>query len=264
MIFQKYGYDFRDYSSAHVRRRISNILNKYEYSHISQLKRSILENKQVFDDFLNDFSINVTEMFRDPGFFKAIRERVVPVLRSYPYINIWHAGCASGEEVYSMAILLYEEGLFDKCLLYATDFNKNILIKAAKGKYLNRQVQLHINNYNEAGGTKSFSDYYRTEDDNIILDNKIKRNIIFSEHDLTRDGSFGDMHLIICRNVLIYFNKQMQEKVIRLFHKNLIPNGYLCLGTKESLIMSPLKDSFELENIKQKIYIKSENRKNER
>jgi len=234
-MYLKYGYDFRDYSRAHMKRRIKNRLGLSGFESISAMQHEMLTNQSFFDKILPDFSINVTEMFRDPDVFSFIRKEVVPLLKTYPQLKIWHAGCSTGEEVYSMAILLKEEGLYDRCQIYATDFNENVLEMAKEGIFPLEVVKDYTKNYIEAGGKESFSDYYIAKYESIILDQSLKKNIIFAQHNLVTDQVFGQMHLVICRNVMIYFNNELQERVINLFSESLRPGGVLCLGTKETL-----------------------------
>lgn len=251
-IYQKYGYDFRNYSREHIKRRIKHRLVLSNFDSISQMQYRILYDKSFFHTVLRDFSINVTEMFRDPSFYRAIREYVIPVLKTYPFIKIWHAGCSTGEEVYSMAILLKEEGLYDKALLYATDFNEHVLHKAKEGIYPIDNIRKCEMNYLEAGGKSCFSDYYVTKYDSVIFHDYLKEKIIFADHNLVTDGVFGEMNMIICRNVLIYFNKELQNHVIKLFYDSLCYGGFLGLGSKESMRFTKYYDRYES-------YIREEN-----
>jgi chemotaxis protein methyltransferase CheR len=256
-IKMKYGYNFSEYSRAHIKRRIRNRLVKSGMNNILELAHRVLEDEDFFRTVLLDFSINVTEMFRDPHFFNYLRKSIIPVLESYPQIKIWHAGCSSGEEVYSMAILLKECGLYDRCQIYATDFNEKILEKAKDGIYSLEAIKEYTKNYILAGGTNSFSDYYLAKYDNAILENDLKKNLTFAQHNLVTDGSFGEMNLIICRNVLIYFNRSLQNRVDGLFLDSLVKGGYLCLGSKETLSYSDVADQFDTISGEFKIYRKS-------
>ncbi len=253
---KKYGYNFSEYSRSHIKRRIKNRVAISGMNNILELTHSVLENEDFFRDVVLDFSINVTEMFRDPQFFKYIRESVIPVLESYPQIKIWHAGCSSGEEVYSMAILLKECGLYDRCQIYATDFNGKIIEKAKSGIYSLEAIKEYTKNYILAGGTQSFSDYYIAMYDHAILELDLKKRITFAEHNLVTDGSFGEMNLIICRNVLIYFERGLQNRVNKLFSNSLIKGGYLCLGSKETLVYSDVINTFDTISEEYKIYRK--------
>lgn len=255
-IYMKYGYDFRDYSKASLKRRIEQRLLRSGLPNYSYMQHKILNDQSFFETLFLDLSINVTEMFRDPLFYKAIREIVVPVLKTYPHIKIWHAGCSTGEEVYSMAILLQEEGLLDKALIYGTDVNEIVLEKAKEGIYPLERIKEYTLNYQKAGGKESFADYYTAKFDAAIMDSELKKNLVFSQHNLATDNDFGEMHLIMCRNVLIYFNKELQSRVIGLFHESLIRKGLLCLGSKESTRFSKYAKNFTDMVPEQKIYQK--------
>lgn len=255
-IYLKYGYDFRDYSKGHIKRRILNRLYLSGLSSISEMQNRVIYDKSFFNTILHDFSINVTEMFRDPSFYRAIRENVIPVLKTYPFIKIWHAGCSTGEEVYSMAILLKEEGLLNKTQIYATDFNEIVLQKAKEGIYSVENIKDYTYNYHQSGGNEIFLNYYTVKYNSVIFDESLKKKIIFADHNLVTDGVFGEMNLIICRNVLIYFNKELQNHVIKLFYDSLCNGGILGLGSKESLRFSEYDDKFETYVEEEKIYRK--------
>jgi chemotaxis protein methyltransferase CheR len=255
-IFEKYGYDFRNYSQAHVKRRIMNRFNISGLKTLSEMNHEIIYNPKFADALLMDLSITVTEMFRDPSFYQALREEVIPVLRHYSFIKIWHAGCSSGEEVYSMAIILKEEGLYDKTQIYATDFNPYIIRQAKEGLYpINRMKEFTVN-YQKAGGMGSFSDYYTASNETAKLLDALKKNIVFATHNLVTDSVFAEVNLVVCRNVLIYFDRQLQDKVIRLFIDSLPGGGILCLGSKESLQFSDHYEVFNPLIGEEKIYIK--------
>ena len=255
-VFQRYGYDFRSYAAASLKRRVNNLLAKMNYRSISDLIPAVLRDKSVFEALAYNLSITVTEMFRDPFVYKAIREKVVPYLKTYPFIKIWHAGCATGEEVYSFAILLKEEGLYDRAQIYATDFNDVALAKAKEGIYATNLIRNYTQNYQQAGGKASFSDYYHSRYDSAILSKDLKKNITFANHNLATDSIFGEMHLIICRNVLIYFDRKLQNRVFELFQESLIHGGYMCLGTKETIQFSGIERGFDVIAKKEKIYQK--------
>lgn len=255
-IHMKYEYDFRDYSRAHMKRRIQNRMILDGFSNVSEMLHKILYDKEFFNLVLTDFSINVTEMFRDPSFYKAFRENVIPILKTYPFIRIWHAGCSTGEEVYSMAILLKEEGLYDRAQIYATDFNKLVLEKAKEGIYDIDDIKKYTYNYQKSGGKSSFSDYYIAQYDSVIFDSSLKKKITFAQHNLVNDGVFGEMHVIICRNVLIYFNNEMQSSVIKLFSDSLFNGCFLCLGSKENIKFTTSEENFEDVACSEKIYCK--------
>lgn len=255
-IYLKYGYDFRNYSKASIKRRILHRLSLSGLKTISEMQHKILYDKQFFEILIQDFSIKVTNMFRDPSFYKEIRKKIIPVLKELPFIKIWHAGCATGEEVYSTAILFQEEGLYDKTIIYATDFNEGVIKKAKDGIYSADRLKEYTHNYQKAGGKSSFADYYSAKYDYALIDKSLKKNIVFAEHNLVTDWVFGEMNMIMCRNVLIYFNRDLQNHVIRLFIDSLCKNGFLCLGSKESIRVSEYSDDFVDFIKKEKIYRK--------
>lgn len=261
-IYQLYGYDFRSYSPASMRRRIMHRLTMSGFSTILEMTDRVLRDRQFFVTLLNDLTVNVTEMFRDPEFYKAFREEVVPVLKTFPFIKIWHAGCSTGEEIYSMAILLEEEGLYERAMLYATDIDKNVLAAAKKGIYPIHAFKQYTDNYRRAGGRQSLSDYATARYDSVIMEQRLKRNIVFADHDLATDQVFGEMHVILCRNVLIYFDRPLQQRVFKLFGESLDMGGFLCLGTKESLRFSGNEESFDVVNRSLRIFRKRQMRPN--
>lgn len=253
-IFLKYGYDFRDYSRAHIKRRIIHRCKMEGFEAISQMAHRTIEDKQLFQKVISDFSINVTEMFRDPDFFYKVRKDILPILKSYAHVKIWHAGCSTGEEVYSMAIILKEEECYGRVQIYATDFNERVIDKAKEGIYHINNIRDYTFNYQSSGGKKSFSDYYIANYNYAIIDKYLREKVIFAQHNLTSDGVFGEMNMIVCRNVLIYFGKDLQNKVIKLFYESLCPGGILCLGSKESLRFSDYSEYFEVISESKKIY----------
>lgn len=259
-IHRKYGYDFRQYSQAHTRRRLEHRLHLENMGKFSEMISRVIYEEEFFTQILLDLSINTTEMFRDPWFYKRIREVVIPHLRTYPFLKIWHAGCSAGQEVYSMCILLEEEGLKGRCQVYATDFNDRILAKAKDGIYPMDLVREYSSNYLKAGGTGSLSEYYVAEYNNVVMKRFLKEQVLFSSHNLATDGVFGEMHMICCRNVLIYFNRDLQNRVLELFYDSLCPGGFLCLGTKESMKFSSVADNFEVVCGKEKIFRKKRRR----
>jgi chemotaxis protein methyltransferase CheR len=257
-IYLKYGYDFRNYSKTHLKRRLLGRLSRSKCASVSEMIHQILYNADFFQQVVRDLSINVTAMFRDPAFFKAIREEVVPLLKTYPFIKVWHAGCSTGEEVYSMAILLKEEGLLERSIIYATDFNPIALKQASDGIYPLDKIKEYTENYFKANGKASFSDYFTVEYNSALINKSLKKNIVFSDHNLVTDGIFAEMNLIFCRNVLIYFNRDLQNKVFKMFYDSLIPGGLLCLGTKETLYYSENKKDYKQLhdlNIYKKLYL---------
>lgn len=255
-IYLKYGYDFRSYARASIKRRIKHMLSLSGHKNISEMQYQLLYDVNFFNKLLLNFSINVTEMFRDPKFYKSVREKVIPILKTYPFLKIWHAGCSTGEEVYSLAILLNEEGLHERSQIYATDFNELVLKKAKEGIFPLDRIKEYTSNYQKAGGRESFADYYTAKYDLAQINKSLKKNIVFADHNLTTDSVFGEMNLIMCRNVLIYFNKDLQDRVIKLFHNSLAHFGFLCLGSKEDLRFSKYEDDFEEIIAKEKIYRK--------
>ncbi len=255
-LYQRYGYDFRHYAKASVRRRVRRLATKYGYAHISDMLSPLLHNKTFAQAAIYDFSITVTEMFRDPDFYKAVRVRLIPYLKTFPFIKAWVAGCATGEEVYSLAILLLEEDLYDRTTLFATDFNDGALQKAKAGIYPTEAIRQYTANYQASGGRSSFADYYHAEYQSAIMDQTLKANITFANHNLVTDGVFGEMHLIFCRNVLIYFDKTLQDHVLNLLSESLAHTGFLCLGTKETLRFSAVRDKFKIIDEARKLYQK--------
>jgi len=255
-IYQRYGYDFRQYTQASVRRRVRHILEKSGCTRISEMIPRLLYDEAFSQSVISDFSIAVTEMFRDPEFYSSIRKLVAPYLRTYPFIKVWHAGCATGEEVYSLAIVLQEEGLYDRATIFATDFNEVVLEKAKEGIYPLKDMQQYTLNYQKAGGTRSFADYYHAQYESAIMNQSLKRNITFASHNLATDGVFSEMHLIFCRNVLIYFDRPLQNRVLALFADSLEYGGFLCLGSKESIQFWDGADHFKAVDERNRIYQK--------
>lgn len=255
-IYRKHGYDFREYSKAHIRRRIMNRMAVSGLEDVSQMQSKVLNDETFASELLQDLSITVTEMFRDPVFYRALREKVIPILKTYPFIKIWHAGCASGEEAYSMAILLQEEGLYDRTTIYATDFNQMALNRAKDGTFSNKMIKEYTSNYQLSGGKESFSSYYISNYDNVIMNQSLKKNIVWANHNLVTDSVFAEVHLILCRNVLIYFDINLQNKVQTLFYNSLINGGVLCLGSKESLRFTDLHQQYSELDTKQRIFKK--------
>ncbi|AKG23952.1 CheR family methyltransferase [Calothrix sp. 336/3] len=253
-IYRYYGFDFRNYALASLKRRIWNMIHGEGLTTISGLQEKILHEPQYLDKFVFKLSINFTSMFRDPYFFLSFRNKVVPILKTYPFIRIWHAGCSSGEEVYSMAILLMEEGLYHRSRLYATDMNELVLKKAKSGIFPLEFMKDYTHNYIQSGGKTSFSEYYTAGYDSAIFSQELQTNIVFSMHNLATDGSFNEFHVILCRNVLIYFNKQLQNRVHRLFYESLVRFGILALGKQETIKFTDYENEYEQIEIGQKIY----------
>jgi chemotaxis protein methyltransferase CheR len=244
-VFRLYGYDFRDYAKTSMRRRIANIMKQAEVGTISALQDRVLHDRAAWERFLNGISVNVSAMFRDPSFFLAFRQHAVPVLRTYPFIRIWQAGCSLGEEAYSLAIMLEEEGLYDRSLIYATDINEVSLRQAREAIYPAELMQKYTQNYLPAGGQRSFSEYYTARYDYAMVRPTLQRNIVFSQHNLVSDAPFNEFNVILCRNVMIYFNRGLQERTHSLFHASLAMFGILGLGSRESLRFMPHEHMYE-------------------
>lgn len=255
-VYRRYAYDFRNYARASLKRRIQHVMQQNNFVRITDLLSGLLHDEDIFDRFLTVMSITVTEMYRDPDFYVAVREQVIPFLKTYPYAKIWHAGCATGEEVYSMAIMLEEEGFYDRCQIYATDFNTRALDTAIEGIYPADRIKLFTQNYQKAGGKRAFSDYYVAQYGSAKFSKSLKRNITFAHHNMVSDSAFGEMTLIICRNVMIYFDKTLQGKVLQLFLHSLAPQGILCLGNRESIEHTEVSDHFKTISRSEKIYRK--------
>jgi len=253
-IYRHYGFDFRDYSMPSLRRRIWKRIYAEGLSTISGLVEKVLHDPACMERLLLDLSINTTAMFRDPTFYLAFRQKVVPLLRTYPFVRIWHAGCSTGEEVYSMAILLYEEGLYDRCRIYATDINEAVLQKAKAGIFPIASMQENTSNYIAGGGTGTFSEYYTARYDHAIFRPSLRENVVFAQHNLVTDASFNHFNVIFCRNVLIYFNNALQERVQRLFLNSLEMFGILGLGKKETIRYTSVTDSFDELDADERLY----------
>ncbi len=237
-IYQRYHYDFREYSSASLKRRLALALERFDCDTLSQLQDLVLHHEETFTGLLSFLTVQVSELFRDPSYFKSLRERVVPHLRTYPSLKVWIPGCANGEEVYSMVILFREVGLEDRTIFYATDINAEALKRAEAGRYGLDRIALFTENHRKAGGTTSLSEYYTAAYGSAVFDKTLKNRIVFSDHCLASDEVFAEMHLISCRNVLIYFRKELQDRAIGLFKNSLPRNGFLGIGAKESLRFS--------------------------
>ena len=253
-VYHYYGFDFRNYAPSSLKRRVRRILQSEDLPTISALQDHVLHDPNYLQRFLLGLTVNVTSMFRDPSFFLAFRQQVVPLLRTYPYIRIWHAGCSTGQEVYSMAILLQEEGLYHRCRIYATDTNEAVLKQAKNGIYPLELMQEYTQLYLKAGGTRSFSEYYTAAYGSAMLRSNLRENIVFSQHNLATDGSFNEFNVIICRNVLIYFDRVLQKQVYQLFYESLCKFGILGLGKQESLRLSGYEQYYEEIQRGEKLY----------
>lgn len=255
-IYLKYSYDFRDYALTSQKRRVLHASRQLGCPTISALQEKVLHDPAVFMQLLQYLTIPVSQMFRDPAYFLALRQEVIPFLKTYPSLKIWIAGCSTGEEVYSMAILLKEEGLLDRSIIYATDINPESLDRARKGVFALEHLKAYTANYQKAGGTRSFSDYYTAAYNAALFDRTLIENITFADHSLATDSVFAETHLISCRNVLIYFNKTLQDRAFGLFHESLCHRGFLGLGSKESIDFSAYSSGFEPLVRKERIFRK--------
>ncbi|HEY5806965.1 MAG TPA: CheR family methyltransferase [Povalibacter sp.] len=253
-IYQRFHYDFRQYAIASVRRRLLQALSGMQCESISGLQERLLHDERVFPRLLGYLTIQVTDLFRDPEFFLALRQHVVPLLATYPSIKLWVAGCSTGEEAYSFAILLAEEGLLDRTLIYATDINDESLRKAQAGVYALSRVRQFTLNHRASGGRHSLSDYYHADQDNAVMTTALRRRITFADHSLATDNTFSEVQLVSCRNVLIYFDRGLQDRALGLFADALCPRGFLCLGTRESVRFSGHAHRFADLGVSQKIY----------
>jgi chemotaxis protein methyltransferase CheR len=256
-VFRRYGFDFREYAQASLKRRLYRRMQAEGLESISQLQAKLLHDPPVMEALLVDLSINVTAMFRDPSFYVAFREQVVPVLRTYPFTRIWCAGCSSGEEVYSLAILLREAGLYDRTRIYATDINENVLATAREGVFPLDRMQHYTQNYLRAGGEGDFSEYYVAAYDNARFARELTENVVFAQHNLAMDRGFNEFTVILCRNVMIYFDKALQTRVHQLFYDSLETFGILALGHKESITFTPFAEKYEPLNAAERIYRKT-------
>jgi chemotaxis protein methyltransferase CheR len=253
-VYLHYGYDFREYAPASLKRRIGDLMRDEKASSISRLQDCILHDPACFERFIVTLTVNVTSMFRDPNFYLAFRTKVVPLLKTYPFVRIWHAGCSTGEEVYSMAIVLTEEGVYDRCRIYATDLNEAVLKRAREGIYSLDYMQNYVSNYVKAGGRAAFSEYYVADNDSAIFSSSLRRNVVFSQHNLVTDRSFNEFNVILCRNVLIYFNQTLQNRVHQLLYESLGKFGVLGLGHKETINYTPYEKSYEALEESEKLY----------
>lgn len=252
-----YGYDFTQYAEASLKRRLLFFINSRQIKTVHELSQLLLQDEAVFEEFVRNVSVTVTEMFRDPAFYACLRSMVIKRLATYPFIKIWVAGCATGEEVYSIAIMLKEEGLLNRSLIYATDINQHSLHIAKTGIYPMDLLKAYTTNYLKSGGQKDFSEYYVAQYNAALFDKSLRDNVVFAPHNLVSDQSFNEFHLILCRNVLIYFNQELQNKVMNLFYDSLCMFGILGLGNKESLLFTDKQRRFEPIDQKQKVFIKT-------
>jgi len=255
LIKNVHGFDFGNYSMASFKRRISRIMDLQKLNYFD-LRDQLVNDESYFDHFLAEVTVNITEMFRDPTFFKSVKENIIPYLKSYQHIKIWSAGCSTGEELYSLAILFTEEQLYERSFFYGTDINQDVLMHAKEGIYDLQKMKLYSENYIQLGNNNSLSNYYTAKYDAATLNRKLKKNVLFSVHNLVSDGAFNEFQMITCRNVLIYFDADLQEKVINLFYESLANFGFLCIGSKESIRSNELAKKFKLIDKKNNIYQK--------
>lgn len=253
-IYRQYGFDFREYARGSIKRRLWQRIYAERLESISGLQEKVLHDPDTMNRLLEDLSINVTSMFRDPSFYRAVRTKIVPLLRTYPFIRIWNAGCSTGEETYSLAILLAEEGLYDKTKIYATDINETVLELAKQAVFPIEQMRVYTENYIQAGGTTAFSEYYGADTQGARFHGSLSDNIIFAQHNLVSDRSFNEFHMILCRNVMIYFDRSLQDRVHGLFYSSLGLSGILALGRKESIKFTRHADSYEEIDSNEKLY----------
>jgi chemotaxis protein methyltransferase CheR len=255
-IYRQYGYDFREYALGSLRRRLWRRAHAEGARTLSALQELVLHDPACMNRLLADLSINVTALFRDPTFFAAFREKAVPLLRTYPFIRVWTAGCASGEEAYSLAMLLLEEGLYERTRIYATDTNEAVLARARAGRFAADRLPEYGRNHARAGGTRPLTDYVRIDDGSAVFLPEVAEHIVFAEHDLVTDRSFNEFHVIFCRNVMIYFSRTLQDDVHRLFYDSLTRFGVLALGRRETLRFTPFEAAYETLDVSEKLYRK--------
>ena len=255
-IYQHYGFDFRGYALGSLKRRLWRRAYGEKVETLSALQDKVLHDPAVMERLLLDLSINVTAMFRDPTFFKAFREKVVPLLRTYPFVRIWNAGCSTGEETYSLAILLKEEGLYERTRIYATDINDAVLERARQGRFPLAKMREYTENYLRAGGSDEFSRYYTAEGNEAWFANELREQVVFAQHNLVSDAPFNDFNVIVCRNVMIYFGKTLQDRVHELFYDSLETLGVLGLGHKESIRFTRYEERYEALDAQEKLYRK--------
>jgi chemotaxis protein methyltransferase CheR len=256
-VYRRYGFDFREYAPASLRRRVWRRVHAEGLTTLSALQDRLLHDPRCMERLLLDLSINVTAMFRDPSFYVAFRQRVVPLLRTYPFTRIWVAGCSTGEEVYSLAILLHEEGVADRARIYATDINESVLERARAGVFPLDKMREYTQNYIEAGGARAFSEYYLAKYDGAQFQRSLVDNVVFAQHNLVSDRSFNEFNVIVCRNVMIYFDRALQDRVHNLFYDSLVMFGVLALGAKESIRFSPHESSYEELDAGERLYKKA-------
>lgn len=255
-LYHHYHYDFRHYARASIKRRLVQARSQLGYNSISAMQSAVLHDEMMLPLLLNYLTVQVSEMFRDPSYYRALREKVIPHLRTYPSLKVWVAGCSNGEELYSLSILFREEGLAEKTMFYATDINPAALKAAQAGVYPLDRIRQFTENHQKSGGHSSLSEYYTANYGRAVFDKSLCSQAVFSDHSLVTDAAFGEMHLISCRNVLIYFDRELQDRVIGLFRNSLVRRGFLGLGSKESLRFCSHADAFSDFVREDKIYRK--------
>lgn len=256
VIYIKFHYDFRGYTRASIKRRLLQALKKHKIASVSGLQEKVIHEPGFFGELLQYLTVPTSEMFRDPSYFLFLRRQVVPMLRTYPSVKIWIAGCSTGEEIYSFAILLKEEGLLDRCLIYATDINTRSLEKAQSGVFHAENLKLYTSNYQKAGGKRSFAEYYTAAYNSALLERSLIKNVVFADHNLATDSVFTEAHLISCRNVLIYFNRELQDRAFGLFRDSLVFKGFLGIGSKETVQFSKHAHDFAVVDQNNRVYQK--------
>jgi chemotaxis protein methyltransferase CheR len=255
-IVRRYGYDFRNYAPSSLRRRVRRALESEQLPTLSALQDRLLRDSACMERFLATMSVNVTAMFRDPEFYRTLRKDVVPMLRTYPFVRVWHVGCSTGEEVYSVAILLEEEGIYDRCRLYATDISDRVLRRAASGIFPLDRMRDNTQNYLAAGGRHDFSSYYTADDKNALFRESLRRHMIYSQHNLVCDGPFNEFNLILCRNVMIYFDATLRQRVHRLLYDSLSRFGVLGVGARETLELTEFSDRYRAVGLSKHLFRK--------
>lgn len=255
-VYRHHGYDFRHYAKSSLRRRIDNFMNREGAASIKEMKEMAIEDDNFINRFLSSLSVGVTSMFRDPEFFREVRVNVIPYLKTFPFFKVWHAGCSTGEEAYSLAIMLMEEGIYERARIYATDIDGSHICKAKDGVFRESDIKSYHASYVESGGCRNIEDYFCTKYGFSKIHDELKSRILFSSHNLVSDGSFGVMQIIFCRNVIIYFDDTLKRRVINLFSDSLDNGGVLCLGSKESLEYLDFEGKFEHSISSERVYRK--------
>ncbi len=256
-IFDRYGFDFRGYAPGYLRRRVARSMADHRLGTVEELEARVLGEREAMGRLVDTLTIHTTSLFREPEFFQAVREHVVPWLRTYPFVRIWVAGCSTGEEAYSLAILLHEEGIYSRCRIYATDFNETVLARAKAGIYPLALMREYAAAHAAAGGRGDLSIHYADDGRNAVFDAEIRERIVFAQHNLAGDGPFNEFHAVFCRNVLIYFDRPLQGRVHDLMWGSLVPHGFLALGSSESLSLSVHQDRYEEMPGRKRIYRKT-------